>query len=57
MPVIIAPTDYERGISEELDTRDLLKTFASELTAMCPISTRVNRPVNDDPSILDPVEK
>jgi hypothetical protein len=34
-----------------------LVPFPSELITMWPISTRVNKPENDDPSILDPVEE
>jgi putative SOS response-associated peptidase YedK len=34
----------------------LLQSYPSELMRMWPISTRVHKPENDDPSILDPVE-
>jgi putative SOS response-associated peptidase YedK len=55
MPVIIAPDDYLRWISpEEKDPRDLLKPYPAELLKMWPISTRVNKPENDEPSILEP---
>ena len=40
----------------EPDPRDLLVPFPSELMMMWPISTRVNKPDNDDPSILEPLE-
>ena len=30
--------------------------FPAELMMMWPISTRVNKPDNDDPTILDPLE-
>jgi putative SOS response-associated peptidase YedK len=33
-----------------------MKPFPPEPMRMWPISTRVNKPENDDPSILDPVE-
>jgi hypothetical protein len=36
--------------------RDLLQSYPAELMGMWPISTRVNKPENDDPSILDPIE-
>lgn len=55
MPVILAPEDYARWLGEEPDPRDLLKPFPSEKMTMWPISTRVNAPAHDDPSILDPV--
>jgi putative SOS response-associated peptidase YedK len=56
MPLIIAPADYERWLSDELDPRDLTRPFPAEPMRMWPISTRVNKPENDDPSILEPIE-
>ena len=54
MPVIIAPEDYTRWLSTlEPDPRDLLVPYPAEPMTMWPISTRVNKPENDDPSILD----
>jgi putative SOS response-associated peptidase YedK len=54
MPVIIAPEFYDRWLScIEPDPRDLLLPFPAELMAMWPISTRVNKPDNDDPAILE----
>jgi putative SOS response-associated peptidase YedK len=35
---------------------DVLRPFPAERMRMWPISTRVNKPDNDDPSILEPVE-
>jgi putative SOS response-associated peptidase YedK len=56
MPVIIAPSDYARWLSDEPDPRDLTRPFPAGLMRMWPISTRVNKPENDDPSIVEPVE-
>jgi len=56
MPVILSPSDYIRWLSEESDPHELLRPFPSEAMRMWPISTRVNKPENDDPSILDPIE-
>ena len=54
MPVIIAPIHYDRWLcSRESDPRDLLVPFSSEPMTMWPISTRVNKPDNDDPVILE----
>jgi putative SOS response-associated peptidase YedK len=54
MPVILDPESFDRWISPlEPDPRDLLVPYPAEPMAMWPISTRVNRPDNDDPSILD----
>jgi putative SOS response-associated peptidase YedK len=56
MPVIIPPIAYDRWLSPvEADPRDLLAPFPSEVMTMWPISTRVNSPRNDDPSILEPL--
>jgi putative SOS response-associated peptidase YedK len=56
MPVILSRYDYLRWLSEEPDPSDLMRPFPAELMRMWPISTRVNKPANDDPSILDPIE-
>jgi putative SOS response-associated peptidase YedK len=55
MPVIVAPTDYDRWLGLEIDPRDLMKPFPAELMTMWPVSTRVNSPRNDDAALLDPV--
>ena len=56
MPVVLAPVDYARWLGEEPDPRDLMRPFPAELMRMWPISTRVNKPENDDPSIVEPIE-
>jgi putative SOS response-associated peptidase YedK len=56
MPVILSPSEYSTWLSEEEDPSDLLRPFPSDDMRVWPISTRVNKPENDDPSILDPVE-
>ena len=54
MPVIIAPIHYDRWLSPlNSDPRDLLVPFPSEPMTMWPISTRANKPENDDPAILE----
>jgi putative SOS response-associated peptidase YedK len=55
MPLILAPADYVRWLSDEPDPHDLMRPFPAEPMRMWPISTRVNKPENDEPSILDPV--
>jgi putative SOS response-associated peptidase YedK len=57
MPAILKPGSYERWLSPEPDPRDLLITYRSEPMIMWPISTRVNKPENDDPSLLQEVEQ
>ena len=57
MPAILPPDAYDRWLANiEPDPRDLLVPFPSELMKIWPISTRVNKPENDDVAILDPVE-
>ena len=57
MPVIIARSAYDRWLANvEADARDLLVPHPSELMRMWPISTRVSKPDNDDPSILEEVD-
>ena len=42
MPLILAPTDYTRWLSEEPDPGDLMRPFPAEPMRMWPISMRVN---------------
>ena len=54
MPAIVAPIDYDRWLANiEPDPRDLLVPFPTEPMTMWPISTRVNKPENDEPAILE----
>jgi putative SOS response-associated peptidase YedK len=58
MPVIIPPESYDRWLSLlDPDPRDLLVAYPAEPMTMWPISTRVNKPENDDPSILERVDE
>jgi putative SOS response-associated peptidase YedK len=58
MPVIIPPDAYDRWLANiEPDPRDLLVPFPSEPMTMWPISTRVNKPENDESSILERIEQ
>ena len=56
MPLVLAPNDYVRWLSDEPDPRDLMQPFPAEPMHMWPISRRVNKPENDDPSIVEPIE-
>jgi putative SOS response-associated peptidase YedK len=53
--LIVAPGHYARWLSDERDPRDLMRPFLTEPMSMWPISTRVNKPEDDDPSIIKPV--
>jgi putative SOS response-associated peptidase YedK len=58
IPVIIEAKDYDRWLSPlDPDPRDLLRPFPSEPMTMWPISSRVNKPENDDASILERVDE
>jgi putative SOS response-associated peptidase YedK len=56
MPLILSSSDYVRWLSDDPDPRDLLLPFPAEPMRMWPISTRVNKPENDEPSILKPIQ-
>ena len=53
MPAILEARSYDRWLGLERDPHDLLISYPSEPMTMWPISTRVNKPENDDPAILD----
>ena len=57
MPAILTPTAYDRWLGPEPNPHDLLITYSSEPMTMWPITTRVNAPENDDPSLLDRVDE
>jgi putative SOS response-associated peptidase YedK len=58
MPVIIAPIHYDRWLSPfDPDPRDPLAPYPAEPMKMWPISTRVNKPENDDPTVLERVDE
>ena len=54
MPLILPKVAYERWLGREPDPHDLLVPFPADQMAMWPVSTRVNKPENDDASLLDP---
>ena len=56
MPLIIARGDCERWLSDDPDPHDLMRPYPAEPMRMWPISTRVNKPENDDLSIIEPIE-
>jgi putative SOS response-associated peptidase YedK len=56
MLLILSAAEYERWLSDETGARDLMQPFPAEPMRMWPISTRVNKPENDDQSILEPIE-
>jgi putative SOS response-associated peptidase YedK len=58
MPLIIAPGYYQqRWLSDDPDPHELMRVFPAGPMRMWPISTRVNKPENDDPSVLEPIKQ
>ena len=55
MPVILKPEAYHGWLDAPPDPREIAEPFPPEPMVIWPISTRVNSPKNDDPSLLDPV--
>jgi putative SOS response-associated peptidase YedK len=53
MPLILPKASCDRWLGGESDPHDLLVPFPAEPMAMWPVSTRVNKPENDDASLLD----
>jgi putative SOS response-associated peptidase YedK len=57
MPAILPPEGYMRWPSDEPDPRALMRPFPADPVRMWPISTRLNKPENDNPSIIEPVDE
>jgi putative SOS response-associated peptidase YedK len=56
MPVIIPPGSYRRRLGMlDPNPLNLLTSLPSGLTTVWPISTKVNKPGNDDASVLDEI--
>jgi putative SOS response-associated peptidase YedK len=56
MPLILPREDCARWLGEEADPRDLMHPFPAGPMRMWPISARVNKHENDDPSVIEPIE-
>lgn len=60
MPVILAPGDYGTWLDPELQDRerlqDLLRPYPAESMSTHAVDRRVNRPQNDEASLLEPLE-
>jgi putative SOS response-associated peptidase YedK len=61
MPVILDPRDYatwlDPAVSEPERLVPLLRPYPADLMARWPVATHVNRPENDAPSCVEPVEE
>jgi putative SOS response-associated peptidase YedK len=60
MPVIVAPQDYTQWLDPDVrDTgkiKSCLRAWPAEEMEAYPVSTRVNRPVNNDAHCIDPLQ-
>jgi putative SOS response-associated peptidase YedK len=56
MPLILAPHEYKRWLGDDPDPSDLLRPFPAEPMRMWADFDWVNKPENDEPSILEPVK-
>jgi len=56
MPLILPKESFARWLGDEPDPRELMRPFPAAPMRMWPISTRVNKPENDDPSIIEPIQ-
>jgi len=56
MPVILAPSDYDRWIdTSNADPVDLLRPYPSDAMRAYPVSSRVSSPKNDDAELIEPL--
>ena len=56
MPLILAPCGLCSLAQQRTKPHELLRPYPAAPMRMWPISTRVNKPENDDPSIVEPIE-
>jgi putative SOS response-associated peptidase YedK len=52
MPVILPAENHDAWLSGE-SGKEILRPYPAKEMAMRPISKRVNKPENDDPSVLE----
>jgi len=53
MPLILTPHDYDDWLDRNCDPAPLIRPYPFDDMVSWQVSTRVNKPENDDPSILD----
>ncbi len=58
MPVILHPENYgvwlDQGFDEKEALMDLLRPYPSDQMEAYPVSRRVNKPANNEPSVIEP---
>lgn len=58
IPVILDPADYDKWLDPEIPgARSLLQPCPNGWLKAYPVSRRVNRPQNDDPKCIEPLEQ
>ena len=59
MPVILQPEDYDMWLDPDFDEKEalttLLKPYPADAMEAYTVSRRVNKPSNNEPSVLEPV--
>jgi len=53
MPLILHARDYDQWLDKNYDPADLIRPFPDDGMVTWPVSARVNKPENDDATILD----
>jgi len=53
MPVILESLNYDTWLDTQRDPADLLRPYPIDEIVTWPVSTRVNKPENDDAALLD----
>lgn len=56
MPVILHRKDYDRWLGIEPDPHDLLVPYPDHLMKMWKIGSKVGKPANNTPDIIDPID-
>jgi putative SOS response-associated peptidase YedK len=56
MPLILTPQNYDRWLDTKDDPAPLIRPYPFDDLVTWQVSTRVNKPENDDPGILDRIE-
>jgi putative SOS response-associated peptidase YedK len=52
MPLIIAAPNYDHWLDKDCDPAPLVRPYPPDEMVTWPVSTRVNKPENDDEDIL-----
>lgn len=60
MPVIVSDDDYDAWLSIDAgvdELKGMLRPYAAEKLCVYPVSTRVNKPANDDAALIEPINQ